>query len=299
METMLFTGSSGFLGRNILPLLKSKYYLDTLGISNKETYNINITKEIPKLDKRYKYVLHALGKAHIIPKNKEEIKEYFDVNVKGTKNICNALEKFGPPQTFIFISSVSVYGCEEGSLITEDHPLKGKSPYAESKILAEEYLIKWCKLNSVKLIILRPSLIAGKKPPGNLGAMVNAIRRGYFFTIGGGNTKKSIAMAEDIARLIPLCENKEGIYNLCDNYHPSVKELSNIIAKQLGKKEPPDIPYWLAKSTAKIGDLLGEKSIFNTKRLEKLITSLTFSNEKLKKEFNFQPLDVLSNFNIK
>jgi len=299
METMLFTGSSGFLGNNILPSLKSKYYIDTLGIGNQETYNINITNSIPKLAKRYKLVLHAAGKAHKIPKNKDEIKEYFDVNVKGTQNICNAFEKVGPPQTFIFISSVSVYGCEEGSLITEDHPLNGKSPYAESKILAEQYLKQWCKQNSVKLIILRPSLLAGKNPPGNLGAMINSIRKGIFFTIGGGKTKKSIAMAEDIARLIPLCENKEGVYNLCDNYHPSIKELSHLIAKQLGKKDPLDIPYWLAKSSAKIGDLIGENSIFNTKRLEKLITSLTFSNAKIKKEFDFQPLDVLSNFIIK
>jgi len=299
MEKILFTGANGFLGSNILPLLKSKYYIDTLGIGNQATYNINLAQAIPNFNVRYKLVLHAAGKAHTIPKNKEEINEIFDINVKGTHHICKALENSCIPQTFIFISSVSVYGCEEGYLITEDHPLNGKSPYAESKILAEQYLTQWCKQNSVKLIILRPSLLAGKNPPGNLGAMINAIRKGYFLTIGGGKTKKSIAMAEDIARLIPLCENKEGVYNLCDNYHPSIKELSHLIAKQLGKKDPLDIPYLLAKSSAKIGDLLGGNSIFNTKRLEKLITSLTFSNEKLKKEFNFQPLDVLSNFIIK
>lgn len=57
-------------------------------------------------------------------------------------------------------------------MITEDHPLNGDTPYAKSKIMAEEYLIRWCQKNNVILGILRPSLLAGKNALGNLGAMV-------------------------------------------------------------------------------------------------------------------------------
>ena len=46
----------------------------------------------------------------------------------------------GPPKALVFISTVAVYGCESGELITEEHPLEGETPYAKSKILAEEYL---------------------------------------------------------------------------------------------------------------------------------------------------------------
>ena len=45
---------------------------------------------------------------------------------------------------------------------------------------AEKYLTEWCALNGVVLGILRPSLLAGKNAPGNLGAMVNGIKKGFF-----------------------------------------------------------------------------------------------------------------------
>ena len=72
------------------------------------------------------------------------------------------------------------YGCEYGELIDENHPLDGDSPYAKSKIMAEEYLTKWCLDHQVRLGILRPSLLAGKNAPGNLGAMVNGVKKGFY-----------------------------------------------------------------------------------------------------------------------
>lgn len=56
-----------------------------------------------------------------------------------------ALENVGVPKALIFISTVAVYGCEFGEQITEEHTLNGTTPYAKSKIMAEEYLTNWCK----------------------------------------------------------------------------------------------------------------------------------------------------------
>lgn len=64
------------------------------------------------------------------------------------------------------------------------------------------------------------------------------------------------------------------------------------------KKPPVSIPYWLAKSMALVGDLLGEKAPINSLKLKKITESLTFSNEKAKRELNWQPLNVLENFRI-
>lgn len=116
----------------------------------------------------------------------------------------------GVPKALIFISTVAVYGCEFGNLVTEEHPLEGNTPYAKSKIMAEEYLTEWCRNNNVKLGILRPSLLAGKNALGNLGAMVNGIKKGFYMNIAGGKVIKSILMAEDIANLVPLLEEKVG-----------------------------------------------------------------------------------------
>jgi len=255
MEKLLFTGGTGFLGKNVMPILTQKYEVTTCGITPDDMIKANLAKEAPELPERYDVVLHACGKAHVIPKTEAEKQAFYDVNYQGTVNLCSAFEKAGVPKALIFISTVAVYGCEYGDLITEDHPLEGASPYAESKIMAEKYLTEWCEKNGVVLGILRPSLLAGKNAPGNLGAMVNGIKKGFYMNIAGGKVVKSILMAEDIAHLLPLLEEKGGVYNVCDTRQPSFGEISISIANQLGKRKPINIPYWMAWCMAKLGDL--------------------------------------------
>lgn len=298
MEKLLFTGGTGFLGKNVMPVLKEKYEVTTCGITKNDMIKANFVTDIPELPEKYDIVLHACGKAHVVPKTEAEKKAFFDVNFTGTKHLCEALEKVGIPKAIVFISTVAVYGCEFGDLITEEHPLKGNTPYAKSKIMAEEYLTEWCKKHNVILGILRPSLLAGKDAPGNLGAMVNGVRKGFYMNIAGGKVIKSILMAEDIARILPSLVEKGGTYNVCDTRQPSFGELSISVAKQLGKGKPMNIPYWMAWCMAKVGDLLGSKAPINSYKLGKMTKSLTFSNEKARKELGWEPLDVLDNYKI-
>ena len=297
---LLFTGASGFIGNNILPKLSANYdMVTTLGLLDSDDVAVDLAKDVPQLPEYYDVVLHAAGKAHVVPKTPEEEKVFYDVNYGGTKNLCEALEKVGAPKSLIFISSVAVYGCESGNLITEENPLDGKTPYAKSKIMAEEYLTDWCIRNKVTLTILRPSLLAGTNPPGNFGDMIRGIKKGFYVNIAGGKVCKSILMAEDIANIVPLVVDKGGIYNLCDAEQPTFGQLSYLIANQLGKRKPISIPYWIAKSLALIGDLLGSKFPINSLRLEKLTKSLTFSSQKAIDTLGWKPLKVLENLYVK
>ena len=298
MQKLLFTGASGFLGYNIRPLLEKSYDVHTIGLTDDDDIKINLAKKVPPINTHYDVVLHAAGKAHTVPKTEAEAQVFYDVNYQGTVNLCKALENAGIPKTLVFISTVAVYGCEYGELIDEGHPLNGDTPYAKSKIMAEEYFTKWCVEHQVGLGILRPALLAGKNAPGNLGAMVNGIKKGYYMNIAGGKVVKSILMAEDMARLVPLLEKKGGVYNVCDTRQPSFGEISMSIAKQLGKGKPLNIPYRVAWCMAKVGDLFGNKAPINTYKLEKMTKSLSFSNEKARRELGWEPLDVLTNFKI-
>lgn len=298
MSELLFTGASGFLGSNILPSLRSNYDVDTLALDETATYNINLVTDEIHLSHGYDIVLHAAGKAHVVPRTDAEIKLFYDINFEGTKKVCAALEKVGTPKSFIFISTVAVYGCDFGEMITEEHPLDGQTPYAKSKIMAEEFLADWCKRNNVILTILRPSLLAGKNAPGNLGAMVNGIKTGRYLSIAGGKARKSVLMVDDIANLIPLAADKGGIYNVCDSNNPTFRDLESVISSQLNKKIPFSIPSWIAKCLACIGNLLGSKAPINSLKLRKITESLTFSNEKAVRELGWNPMDVVENYKI-
>lgn len=298
MKKLLFTGASGFLGYNIRPILEKTYDVHTIGLTDDDDIKINIAKEVPPVNTHYDVVLHAAGKAHTVPKTEAEKQVFYDVNLQGTVNLCKALENSGIPKALVFVSTVAVYGCEFGELITEEHPLEGTTPYAKSKIMAEQYLTEWCAKNGVVLGILRPSLLAGRKAPGNLGAMVEGIKKGFYLNIAGGKVRKSILMADDIAYLLPLLEEKGGIYNVCDSYQPTFGEISASVAQQLGKRKPINIPYWMAWCMAKVGDLLGDRAPINSYKLEKMTRSLTFSNEKARRELGWEPMDVLANYKI-
>jgi len=297
MKKLLLTGANGFLGKSIMPILKTLYTIITLDINHCD-YNCDLSKEEFFVKEKMDIVLHAAGKAHVIPKSEKDAEEFYAVNYCGTVNLCKGLEQSVLPQNFIFISTVAVYGCEFGEDITEEHPLNGDTPYALSKIKAEQYLARWCKQHNVILSILRPSLLAGPDPPGNLGAMINGIKTGRYLSVAGGKARKSVLMAHDIANLVPLLLGKGGVYNVCSDEQPTFRQLETLIARQLGRNTPLSIPYWLAKTLALCGDLLGEKSPINSNKLSKITKSLTFSNRKAKETLNWQPVNVLENLRI-
>lgn len=295
---ILLTGSNGFLGHQIQTVSSSILDFITLSRSNSRI-NCDICNSIPVLPK-VSIVIHAAGKAHIVPKTSLEKQAFFDVNFKGTQNLLQGLEESQSlPKAFIFISSVAVYGKENGINITENAPLLAKDPYGLSKIQGEQLVLDWCKNHKVICTILRLPLLAGQNPPGNLGAMIKSIQKGYYFNIAGGTAKKSMVLAEDVARSILKVAEIGGIYNLTDGYHPSFQELSKHISIQLGKGKPLNMPLWLVRIIAKFGDLLGSKVPLNSNKLKKIISDLTFDDSKARETFGWDPTPVLEGFTIK
>ncbi len=304
MQKLLFTGGSGFVGRHVLPLLGNVYDVTTCDRSGTAAASRHIicdlTKGAPDLaaDSPYDIVVHAAGKAHTTPADTASAQEFFDVNLGGTVNLCDGLTAAGLPRSLIFISSVSVYGCESGERIAEDHQLNGSTAYALSKIEAENHLTGWCGQNGVKLTILRPTLLLGHNAAGSLGAMVDGIKRGLYLNIDGGKARRSVMPAEDIAHIVPMVADLGGIYNACSSYAPTYAEISRHIAKQLRRPAPLSLPGWLAGPLARVGDHLGLKAKFNTHRQMKMTSTLTFSNAKLRKATGWIPMDPLTNFDV-
>lgn len=284
---ILLTGSNGFLGCQIQYVLNSTPSCTTLSRSN-SNINCDISNSIPVLP-QVNIVIHAAGKAHSVPKTSLEKQAFFDVNFKGTQNLLKALEKCQSlPKSFIFISSVAVYGRENGIKISEVTPLLAKDPYGLSKIQAEQLVLDWCKKHNVICTILRLPLLVGSNPPGNLGAMIKAIQNGYYFNIGGGSAQKSMVLAEDVAKFIPIIASIGGIYNLTDGEHPTFVSLSTAIAKN----KTPNLPLFVAKILGFIGDLIGNKALINSLKIKKITSDLTFDDSKAR-AMGWKPKSVL------
>lgn len=293
---ILLTGSNGFLGQEIKNKLQSFNIFELNRSSGK--YKIELNKNIPVFQEEFNLVIHCAGKAHFVPRTRVEEMEFYEINVIGTKNLLKGLENSGLPEKFVFVSSVAVYGRNFGYLINENNPLQAKDPYGLSKIEAEKLVLDWCVSNNIKCTILRLPLIIGDNAPGNLRSMINGIKKGIYFNIAGGNARKSMVLSTDVANFIIGAAEKGGIYNLTDGKHPSFKELSDLIASQLKKKPPYNLPLWLAKFISFFGDVIGPNSPINSKKMIKITSDLTFDDSKAREILGWNPKPVLEGFKL-
>lgn len=293
IEKVLLTGASGFLGKVLYQ--KMDRSITTLGRT--QLLGSHISNDLQSIFTLpyFHTVIHNAGKAHTIPKTEKEIEDFYSVNFTGTKNLLNSLS-LNPPQQFIFISTIAVYGLESGTLISENRIPDPNTPYGESKWLAEKAVKEWAEKNSVNYHILRLPLVVGSNPPGNLGAIKKAIQKRYYFKIKNNKAQKSMVLANDIAKLIinlPL--DKSGIYNLTDGIHPAFNEVEASIEHRVASKSFT-MPLSIIKFIAIIGDLfykLNFPAPLNSLKLKKMTSTLTFDDSKARRELDWNPNPVL------
>jgi nucleoside-diphosphate-sugar epimerase len=294
---ILLTGSSGFLGRNLLQNLSHELLIKTLSKST-GNYKVELDKCIPKFEDSFDLVIHAAGLVNFKKTQNINYDNFHKVNVIGTENLLKGLENTLIPKKFVHISTVAVYGKLMGNSIDENTELNASDPYGKSKIHAEQLVLNWCMKYNVICTILRLPLVVAPHPPGHLGSMINSIRKGFYFNIAGGKAKKSMVLASDIANYILKASDIGGIYNLTDGHHPSFFELSNNFSIQLGKSRPRNVPLWFAKVLAFGGNLIGESALINSTKLDKIISDLTFNDNKARAAFGWDPMPVLEGFKI-
>jgi nucleoside-diphosphate-sugar epimerase len=302
--TILLTGASGFLGSRILKELEPNYTVTTLGrqIAGSRHVVCDLAKEAPGLTGRsFDFVVNAAGKAHSVPRNSQDMADYERVNVQGTVRLLASLEKLPVlPQSVVHISTVLVYGRSEGKLLNEQTSLDANDAYGYSKVKAEDVVQAWGVTNSVRITILRLPLVVAEQPTGNLAAMLKGIRRGYYVRIGDGLACRSMVRADDVAAVIIRAASVSGIYNLTDGRHPSVRELEDAIARTVGRNRIPSVSLGFAKAIAQVGDginaLIGRRFPLDSITLQKLTSSLTFSDEAARQHLNWNPRSVLDSF---
>lgn len=299
----LVTGGSGFLGRYaVQSLAAAGNEVTVLGrarVTGQRTIIADLTKPGFDLGKsQFCAVYHFAGLAHVRSPNEAESRRFYEVNSGGTRNLLTSLERADElPKAIVLISSVAVYGIEEGVQVDESTPRNAVEPYGASKKEAEDILLEWSDRHGVRTGIIRLPLVVGRDAPGNLRALVGALRKGTYVGVGSGAARRSMVLVTDVVRILPKVASTGGIFHLTDGYHPSFVELENALSAAMGRKAPRRLPENLVRFGARMGDglqrITGVDLPLTTNTITKMTSTLTFSDELARKTLAWKPSKVL------
>ncbi len=187
-------------------------------------------------------------------------KYYYDLNVKGTQYVVEAIEKTSSVKKLVHVSTFAVYGYESLVDVKEDQPYgKSHHSYSKSKMIAETYLWeKYDKGNGVPISIIRPPSVFGPQDRKNLTRILELIKQNRMMVPGKGDQQNSWAYTYDIAdRLVKMAEDDRATG---EAFNVKTGDISSreLIEKLLDLLKIPDgkirrIPIWLAR----VGGLLG------------------------------------------
>ncbi len=300
MKRILITGINGFVGTNFTNSWSNNHTISGLDIHQPEKKGVERTfgwdqlHKLPPVDA----IVHLAGKAHDT-KNMSEAQVYFDVNTGLTQKVFDYFLQ-SEVRTFIFFSSVKAAADSvPGDVLTEDVVPAPVGPYGESKIRAEEYILK--KLSALpsdsdkRVFILRPCMIHGPGNKGNLNLLYNVVSRGIPWPLGAYENLRSFCSIDNISFVVEQLIVKEniesGIYHVGDDESLSTNELIKLIGESVGRRSHIwQLPKGFMNGAAAIGGAL--KLPLNKERLRKLTENYVVSNAKIKQALGIDKMPV-------
>jgi nucleoside-diphosphate-sugar epimerase len=270
MNSIFLTGSSGFVGFNLIQYLRSFFIF------------INYQREAP-IEIKQDIVIHLAGKAHDLKKTSKP-DEYYQGNTEFTKKVFNAF-LVSDAKVFITLSSVKAVADEVEEVLTEEHLPSPVTHYGKSKLLAEQYILSKQIPEGKRVYILRPCMIHGPGNKGNLNLLYQLASKGIPWPLGTFENKRSFCSIDNlmfsIKELIERDDIPSGVYNVADDKALSTNEVISILAESQNRKTNIwKVSKGLIQSLAKLGDVL--RLPLTTERLQKLTESYVVNNQKLK-----------------
>ena len=280
MKRILIIGKNSYIGTSLENWLEKepdKYKIDSTSVRDGAWKEKNFSE--------YDVVVHVAGIAHI-KETKENKDLYYKVNRDLAYKVAKKSKSEGVKQ-FIFLSSMSVYGIENG-VIDKDTPLNATSAYGKSKIEAEE-LVNKLEAESFRIATLRPPMVYGKGCKGNYPRLARlALKTPIFPNI---DNKRSMIyidnLSEFIKQLIDI--QSSGLFFPQNDEYVNTSEMVRLIAEMHGKKIMmtklfnPLLRLLNISTVNKVfGDLVYEKSMSSINTYGQKYCIITYRNSIIK-----------------
>jgi len=236
MITCGITGSNGVLGKKLKKILPYKFYEFKKDIRKKKNVDEWVLKN------HFDIVIHLAAQVAINDVNKNYKKAY-DINVGGTLNLVNAIiKKKNKPKWFFFASTSHVYKPSfKLKKISEKNRANPQNKYGKTKLIAEGFLKKLEKKNSIKICIGRIFSFTDKKqkPPFVIPNIIKKIKSTKKkITLKNLNNFRDFLNIKDIILAIDTLQRKKasGLYNIGSGVSFDLQHVAKIFSKKYNKK---------------------------------------------------------------
>jgi nucleoside-diphosphate-sugar epimerase len=167
----------------------------------------------------------------------------FKINVTGTINLLYSCAKHKVDK-FVFVSSCAVYGEPEFLPVTEEHPTRPMSPYANSKLAGEKYCLGFHEKGLLRSVALRFFNVYGVRQVMNdycgvIARFIDRGRRGLPLVVyGDGMQTRDFVNVNDVADAVLSSvdkSNSEGeVLNVGFGAPTSINDLAKAVMECAG-----------------------------------------------------------------
>jgi nucleoside-diphosphate-sugar epimerase len=239
---ILITGATGFVGKNLLPILSAEKRYKIYALVRKEPekflkqlnidfikgdlFNLSNLKNLDKID----VVIHIAGLTKTIYS-----RNFYYINTRATANLLNFFKKKNLKQ-FILISSLAAFGPSDNNIPADE--LSRPAPvshYGLSKLLAEKLIKKY----GIPYTIIRPPAVFGPFDK-DIYTYFKMVKNRVVFNAGDINRLYSLIYVKDLAEFIlkTILNKKalnEDFFVAYDDFY-KIKDIVGAIESVYGKK---------------------------------------------------------------
>lgn len=262
----LVTGAGGFVGSHLVERLLSDGYHVRCFVRYTSTARLGWLDELPA-EKRAACEIVAgdlrdaetvrravehmdtvfhLGALIGVPYSYHHPREVEDTNVLGTLNVLVA-SRDQKGCRVIYPSTSEVYGSARYTPMDEEHPLHAQSPYAASKIGAEQLVGSFHASYGLPTVILRPFNIYGPRQSARavIPTIITQVLSGKALELGTLTTTRDFTYVADAVEAFVLADRSQGAVgetiNIGSNFEVSIADLIDRVSVLCGKGRPATV----------------------------------------------------------
>jgi nucleoside-diphosphate-sugar epimerase len=232
-------------------------------------------------------VVHLAARVHMTGENTPDaLASFRAVNAAGSATLARAAREAGV-RRLVLVSTTTVYGDRGlGPPFDETSPPAPATPYAQSKLEAEQLVAEALRGSTTEFVVLRPPLVYGAGAKGNFERLVRLVRRRIPLPLASVHNRRSLVYVGNLVDAIVRCLDHPvaagRTYVVSDGEDVSTPDLVARIAAALGRR--PMLLFFPPPLLRLAGTLVGRGD-----EAARMLDDMAVDSSRIRAELGWKP----------